>query len=273
MPAIVLAYHSQNVNGSDYACNDHIALQRDLETVIARGLRVVTAEALVSTLRAGLEWDEPSVVFTCDDGTFLDWQDFDHPKHGMQTSFQTILLRALANGLRAPQRGVMTSFVIASALAHAAIDRCNHAGIRITHDAWWPDAAKDGTLALGCHSWDHCAVALPAAQIYSESAGNFYGVKTFAHADQQVRVAAEMIRARALDSTQATLFAYPYGQTTPYLLEQYFPTAAHGMRAAFTDSAALVNRNTSAWAIPRFVCGAHWRSPDDFSTLLDQLTP
>ena len=41
MKVAVLAYHSQNVNGSTYATNDHIALATDLSLIRQRGIPVL----------------------------------------------------------------------------------------------------------------------------------------------------------------------------------------------------------------------------------------
>ena len=262
MRSVVLTYHSQNVNGNDYASNDHIALAEDLHFLSRTGWQVVSARTLVAALVGGMETGMPerSVVLTCDDGTSLDWEDFDHPVHGLQRSFRSIVRNSIRDGLNASQRGVMTSFVIASPQAHAAIDATQHNGIRITHDAWWADAARDGTFDLGCHSWDHCAPGLPANDRAFTVESTFKEINQLAHADQQVRLAGEHIRQRCNDPSQGVLFAYPYGETSPLLLNTYMPLHNHGMEAGFTDGAAVVTKETNRWAIPRYVCGAHWKS-------------
>jgi Polysaccharide deacetylase len=260
--AAVLTYHSQNVTGNDYATNDHIALREDLHFLTRTGWPVVSARTLVAALTAGFETlvPERAVVLTCDDGTSLDWDTFTHPAHGEQQSFRSIIQSALQAGLSAPNRGAMTSFVIASPQAHAAIDATQHAGIRITRDDWWTDAVRDGTFELGCHSWDHCAPGLPETARAFSTEGTFKDIAALEHADQQVRVAGEHIRACCGDPAQARLFAYPYGETSPLLLDTYMPMHKHGMEAAFTDGAQPVTIETNRWAIPRYVCGAHWKS-------------
>ena len=37
----VLAYHSNNISGNDYASNDHVALAEDLRMIQRSGLRIV----------------------------------------------------------------------------------------------------------------------------------------------------------------------------------------------------------------------------------------
>ena len=142
MRVAVLTYHSQNVNGNNYATNDHIALTTDLQLIARTGWQIVSARTLVSALLAGVGTVVPerALVLTCDDGSVLDWDDFEHPSFGPQKGFRNIVQSAIQSGLNAPARGAMTSFVIASAQAHAAIDATQHAGIRITEDSWWKRA-------------------------------------------------------------------------------------------------------------------------------------
>ncbi len=262
MRAAVLTYHSQNVSGSDYASNDHIALAEDLHLIARTGWQIVSARTLVGALTSGSLALMPAraLVLTCDDGTVLDWEDFEHPKFGHQKSFLNIVREAMRNGLNAPTRAAMTAFVIASPDAHAAIDATQHEGHRITEDRWWRAAVTDGTFDLGCHSWDHCTPGLPLDARAFTSEGTFKDISELAHADQQVRVAGEHIRARCGDASQGRLFAYPYGETSPLLLDAYLPNHRHGMEGAFTDGATPVTAETNRWAIPRYVCGAHWKS-------------
>jgi len=46
----VLAYHSNNVGGNDYADNDHVALAADLAQIHARGLCIVPLARVVDVL-------------------------------------------------------------------------------------------------------------------------------------------------------------------------------------------------------------------------------
>ncbi len=272
MRALVLTYHSQNVNGVSYADNDHIALRSDLRALRTAGRQVISARALAQALAGqAAALPERCVVLTCDDGTLLDWEPFAHPLHGMQAPFAQIVREAIADGLNAPTQGALTSFVIASDAARAAIDTESHAGHPISSAAWWSAAAHEGLMDLGCHSWDHCARGLTAEQRYSKQAGSFRGVDNQRDADQQVRHAGDAIRAHCADHAQARLFAYPYGETTDFLVKSYFPNAAHGMLAAFTDGAEVVTPATNRWTIPRYVCGFHWRSAEAFAQLMGVL--
>ena len=67
------------------------------------------------------------------------------------------------------------------------------------------------------------------------------------------------------------LFAYPYGEWSDFLAREYFPLegSRHRVRAAFTTEPAPVSAGCDRWRIPRYVFGAHWRTPADFEKLLD----
>ena len=54
-------------------------------------------------------------------------------------------------------------------------------------------------------------------------------------------------------------------------LRDYLPnrTAEHRLRAAFGTDPRPVGFDSDRWNLPRFVCGAHWRSPDALVRLLE----
>ena len=65
------------------------------------------------------------------------------------------------------------------------------------------------------------------------------------------------------------LFAYPFGHVSGYLHDEYFPVFVqeHGTIGAFTTEPALIHADTSVYAIPRFVLGESWQSPQDLTWL------
>jgi hypothetical protein len=67
-----------------------------------------------------------------------------------------------------------------------------------------------------------------------------------------------------------TLFAYPWGDASDFLVNEYFPRheAEHGVAAAFAGGGDFVRPDSSPWAIPRFVCGGDWKSTQELETLL-----
>mgnify|MGYP001764771735 FL=1 len=69
------------------------------------------------------------------------------------------------------------------------------------------------------------------------------------------------------------IFGYPYGHVSAYLRDEYFPDNGGrlGIEAAFGTGGASVRADSPVWDIPRFVCGWHWKSPDEFSALIDAI--
>jgi hypothetical protein len=275
MRGLVLAYHSQNCGGYDYASNDHLAFERDLHAVFDRDLPVLALQEIATKISAQRfsELPERFVAFSCDDGSVLDWHDYDHPVYGMQRSFANIL-RSQLGQRRIQGARLLTAFVIASPAARQAIDRGCYEGRPLSDDAWWSAAASEGLLAIENHSWDHVHASLPDSMLEAGSAGNFHSVDNYSKADLQVRAASTFIDRRLAASGQRTsLFAYPYGHASPFLLNQYLPRyqPEHGVVAAFTTEKAFIDAATPVFAIPRMVCGDAWRTPEQFDLLLQQL--
>lgn len=275
MRGVILAYHSQNCGGYDYSSNDHFAFASDLRAVHRQGLPIVSLQAVANCLNGGDNYSLPErfVAFSCDDGTLLDWQDYEHPVFGLQRSFANIL-RDHVSGLGIDGRHLLTAFVIASPQARQAIDQGCYEGSPLSDDGWWPEAAAEGLLAIENHSWDHLHAVLPAALQQFGNPGDFYSVDDFSRADQQVRVAAEFINRRQHSSGQRTsLFAYPYGHASTYLSGSYFPEHRdeHGVLAAFTTEQSFVEASTQPYLIPRLVSGDAWRTPEQFDDILKRL--
>ena len=226
MRGLIFTYHSQNCSGFDYSSNDHCAFQQDLSTVSRVGLPVVSLRQIATKMserRTG-ELPERFVAFSCDDGSVLDWHDYEHPLFGMQRSFANILRDHVSgHGLRG--KHLLTAFVIASPVARQAIDKGCYEGRPLSDDAWWVAAASEGLLAIENHSWDHVHSVLPEHMLSSGAAGNFYSIDNYAKADSQVRAASAFIDTHLAAVGQRTrLFAYPYGHASRYLSEEYFST-------------------------------------------------
>jgi peptidoglycan/xylan/chitin deacetylase (PgdA/CDA1 family) len=251
----VLTYHAMNIAGNDYANNDHVALAEDLRTIARLGYRVVRLHDVVDALLGLRSADdlERCVAITFDDGSWFDWYDMEHPTHGPQRGFASILRE---HGAPA------TSFVIASPEARTALDRTCMLGRGWWGDEWWPEATREGLIAIESHSWDHQHDSIGLA-------GRFDVVDDYASADREIRQAADYIDALCAPH-RASLFAYPYGQSSPYLTRDYMPGCMHEhrLRAAFTTEPAVVSASSSPWALPRFVCGNHWRSMTALEELL-----
>jgi hypothetical protein len=107
----------------------------------------------------------------------------------------------------------------------------------------------------------------PVAQREGKT-GSFLWVATFADAELQVRAAHDYIEARA-PNPGAALLAYPYGNASAYLVDEYLPT--HGVRAgmiaAFTTGVEPIHAGSPRWRLPRFTRGMDWRSSEDLAAL------
>lgn len=266
----VLTYHAANVAGAEYAENDHVALAADLRLVDRLGWRVLSLDQVVAVLDGVLPPPgRRCLALSFDDGTDFDVRPLDWPGQGRQPGFLPILetFRAEA-GDRQPDLHA-TSFVIASPAARAAMDRqCLH-GAGALNDDWWPAAAAGGLMAIGNHSWDHNHKVAPEPAPDGLVRGDFLAVDNAVRAAWQVARAQAFIAARGAPAP-VRHFAYPWGQAPDYLRRHWLPR--HGPRlglvAAWTTQPRPARAGDDRWALPRFVCGAHWRSPAQLADLL-----
>jgi peptidoglycan/xylan/chitin deacetylase (PgdA/CDA1 family) len=271
MTVRVLAYHSHNISGAEYATNDHVALASDLETMRGLGARIESLEAIAGRVRDGRIGDERDLVvgLSFDDGPVFDFEDFEHPRFGPQRSFANILRDFTA---RTGMAACATSFVIASPEARRAMERAEDCGYPWIEgwlrEAWWPQAIASGIFAIGNHSWDHVHHAPERIAADVRERDNFALVATEQAADAEIRQASDYINARV--GGECRVFAYPFGHVNGYLESEYLPrhVAEHRMQAAFGVGDAAITRSTSVWNIPRVVCGHHWRHPAELRRLL-----
>lgn len=265
----VLTYHSNNITGNDYASNDHVALAEDLRLIHRRGLRIVPLARVVDVLlgEAPPAAVDNALAISFDDGSWFDWHDLDHPTCGPQRGFAGIL-RDFAAATDASVHA--TSFVIVSPAARAILDRTCLIGRGWWTDTWWPHAQREGLVAIESHSWDHNHHTLPATVQHAQRKGTFRSIDRWADADAEIRQAGDWLDAHCAPH-RTSLFAYPYGETSSYLVEHYLPRFAHEhrLRAAFATAAAPVEATSARWNLPRYVCGQHWRDPAELDRLLD----
>lgn len=272
----VLCYHGVHVDGRSYETSDRIALQTDLRLLAGRGYRVVSPMLLATVLRgemsAGILAGKKLVALTFDDGSDMDYRDWQEAHIGYVPSVHAVLedsigwLPQLGDG----PRGV--AFVIASPKARAILDRTCYAASNKMNDDWWQPCAARGVLGIANHSWDHVHDTLPEVRQRENKKGSFFEIATIDDASGQIAAAQDYIRHKT-QGLALPLFAYPYGHVSPYLHDTYFPgfASAHGLLAAFGTSGQAATNQTSIWNIPRFVCGEHWRSAQDFSALIDDI--
>ena len=264
----VLTYHSINIAGNDYDTNDHVALDDDLNRIHGLGLRVVPLSNVVDVLlgRAPESSVDNAVALSFDDGSWFDWYDLDHPTCGRQRGFAHILRNFSS---RVGYDAHATSFVIVSPQAREILDRTCMIGAGWWSDAWWPQAARDGRIAIESHSWDHNHHTLPQTAQREQVKGTFRSIDSYSAADAEIRQAADWLDAHCAPR-RSHLFAYPYGESNAYLVEDYLPRHAseHRLDAAFDTAGKPVEMSSNRWLLPRYVCGQHWKTPEALEALL-----
>lgn len=275
----VLCYHSLVTNGPSYAENDHVALESDLVTLAKRGYKLLPVEELVNILHGGISSpairqisNEKLVCLTFDDGHDFDFVDCFKAGIGDIKSFHTILRESQSYLPQFSKGYKAVSFVIASAEARKILDItcCESKGE--WQDSWWRACADEGILGIANHSWDHVHDTLPKVRQTDNKKGSFYEIKTFSDAEAQISDAQEYIDS-IVNSQTVPVFAYPYGHVSEYLRDHYLPELGEkiGLKAAFSTAGEPVTTQSRLWSIPRYVCGEHWRSPDEFGRLLDSI--
>lgn len=266
----ILAWHAMHVAGSDYSSNDHAAFRDDLETLHRAGLRVVPLREIAAAVIAGrLETLRGCVGLSFDDGSDFDFHDLPHPTHGPQRGMANILADFRArHGVEAQPSLHATSFTIVSPEARAQLDGTCMIGCRWWNDDWWSEAERGGFLAVESHGWDHNHDSLPATAARAPRGG--FDLRTADDAEAEIAQGLGHLRERR-GRAGDVLFAYPYGEASKYLANEWLP--AHGPRlgiaAAFTASPGEpVTAATNPWAIPRYVFGLHWKAPGELEALL-----
>lgn len=266
----VLTYHAANVAGMAYAGNDHVALSEDLRLIDALGWQIVSLDTVLDLIDGRLPPpSRPVLALTFDDGTDLDVRAIDWPGIGRQAGFLPIL-RAFRDEVGSRQPSLhATCFVIASPAARAAMDELCLFGGDIMGEAWWAEAVATGLLGIGNHSWDHNHEVAPEPAPDGLPRGRFFAVDNALRADWQIARAQSYISAR-IAGQPVRHFGYPYGDVNAYLRDTYLPERgpALGLTAAWSTDVRPVTVDEHRWALPRYVCGLHWRAPDELEGLL-----
>jgi peptidoglycan/xylan/chitin deacetylase (PgdA/CDA1 family) len=268
MRAYVLTYHSGRISGNDYGNNDLVALAADLEVLRKARLPIVPLRAIVDALLQGNTEMLPQRVaaITLDDGLDFDFEDLVHPFHGPQASVHSVL-RRFAEASGEPVHA--TSFVIASPEARRQIAKHEMLDHQWIGEHWWPAAVVSGMFHVANHSWDHLSRSVSPVGQREGRSGAFSLVASFDDAELQVRRAREYISSKA-PNPGAGLFAYPYGDASRYVREEYLPQ--HGERggtvAAFTGGGGPLHEGSNRWYLPRYCCGTEWTSPEGLARIL-----
>lgn len=273
----VLCYHSWRIEGRDYASNDHVAMERDLQKLKEAGYQLLSVPFLVAALRNGTaaqQFAEKKLVcVTFDDGFLYDVEDMIHPELGLVPSFQTLLNHEDKIPGRFDNGPKAVSFVIASDQArHDLRFSSDPEGYWDLRSDWWLQATEGDSIAIGNHSWDHTHPEVDDVKQREGKKGSFLAVDNAADAFTQVieaqRAIDQQTQGRALK-----VFCYPYGDVPSFLCDEYLPTegAAAGLEAAFGTGGDLVRPNSNLWNLPRLVCGEHWREEGALLPLIESL--
>jgi peptidoglycan/xylan/chitin deacetylase (PgdA/CDA1 family) len=271
----VLCYHS-GIIGSGYLSNDHMSLEQDLRTLAERGYELLPAKDLVAVLRS----KQPSKKYqgkklfclTCDDGMDYDYVDYESAEFGSVPSFHTIVEASQSWLPQHIEGEKIVSFVIVSPDSREILDNTCSNGQSEWNDTWWSECISRGVMAVANHSWDHVHDTLDTVRQCDNKKGSFFEITTFDDAEGQIADAQVYIDEK-VGHKSSPFFCYPYGHVSDYLREEYFPNhgARLGLEAAFSAAGASVTSDSNIWDIPRFVCGEHWRSPDEFVELLEAI--
>lgn len=266
----VLCYHGMNANTTSYLGNDHIALDSDLQTLSELGYRLISGKQVVNFILGKIQFkaDDRVICISFDDAPILDYADYDSPKIGPVESFRTIL--KTSNIFQHSQTPIL-NFAIADPTARNEIDIGCILGQGDMSSDWWEAAIDEGLYDMANHSWDHLHKVLSAVAHSRNEKGSFFAVDNYLDADKQIRQAYAQLQ-KIVNYKATPLFAYPYGHVNDYLRDDYFPNyqREHQQLGAFTTAGDYVTRETNRWAIPRFVCGLHWRSADEFAKIVGE---
>lgn len=267
----VLAYHAVNIAGNDYANNDHVAFAADLRMIDDLGLRIVPLQWLAEHLLGLANRDlSHCVALTCDDGSDFDFFDLEHPRHGLQRSLFNCL-----NDFRS-ERGFdkqpdlhLTSFVIASPDARKEMDRQCLVGRDWMTEQWWNAASDSNLMAIECHSWEHNHPAMGATGTAGIVRGTFDVVDTPVRAEHEIAQAVAYLDKR-MSPRRISQFAFPFGQSNAFLIDDYLPNRGVqlGLMAAWSTDGRPVAARDNRWNLPRYVCGWHWKSPEELCGIL-----
>ena len=262
MKVSILAYHAANILGNDYNTNDHIALIEDIKLFQEMGVVVISASTIVAWIKGKRYLDENKnyVAITFDDGNQLDFTDSKYFEYGLQKSFYTILCQSKIK-LHA------TSFVIASPQARKILEKTCLGGQKLLGEKWWQEAENTGIISIENHSWDHVHPSLENVCQKDNLKGDFSKIDCYKDADFQIEKASNYIE-NSMQNKSISLFAYPFGHYNQYLSEEYFPNCQSQIKAAFTCDPEPVTRNTNVWKIPRYVCGADWKSVEELKKII-----
>ncbi|MBY6204957.1 polysaccharide deacetylase family protein [Halomonas denitrificans] len=265
---LVLAWHSINVTGNDYANNDLVAFGRDLEGLDRNGWTILPLGDALAGLDSG-DLPARTAVLTLDDGSIMDWHPFDHPTAGpQQSAYQRLSAFATARREGSRHRLHASVFVQASPDARAELDRTDYFSLGVWGDDWWAAANASGLMTVENHSWDHNHPSLARTAGDPDRPRNFLSIDDEASCRAEIEQASDCIERIA--GRRPRYFAYPWGQASDYLRGEFLPRYGEsiGLEAALGCDPGAVTRGSDRWYLPRYVCGRDWSSPEGFEAVL-----
>lgn len=267
----ILTFHSQIIDGNDFATNDHVALDASLTLLCELRIPVIRLLDVVKRLRHGDAHRLPSryACITFDDGPDYDWLDLVHPIHGPQSAMHTILRKhSVGLGPLWWSRVRATSFVIASCSARADISGDGNNNPGRMRDSWWRVAQSRGLIDIGNHGWDHVHPSVQGMQGRAHLVEAFHKIDSYDEARLQIDDAGDYICSKA-GPASGQLFAYPYGQVSDYLADEYLPRQSK-LLGAVTTKPAPVTASSDVWRIPRYVSRDHFKSIKDLQAVVGE---
>ena len=95
---------------------------------------------------------------------------------------------------------------------------------------------------------------MSGTDLYHCKQARFDTITNYSDAHIQIALANEML-CQITKNRSVPYFAFPYGQTSEYLIKDYLPKkkSIHGLKAAFTTGGTCLTQETLIWKIPRFV--------------------
>lgn len=266
----VLTYHPSSLSGSTYATSDFIAFREDLRLLDRLGFQIIPLSWVVEWVLEGRPIPARAVALTLDDGADSTYLETPAPDAGPRQSFVQALQEFQVEVGRGRQPHLhVTVFVIASPRARAEINP----HITDLHDTWWRAAQASPLVDIGNHSWDHNHpdVQVRCAETSPRQHG-FRAIDTYAEAGCAVALAAASIH--RIIGQWPTLFAYPYGESSAYLRDVYFPQfpEQHRTWAAFGIGSRPITKGSSRWNLPRYGYRLDWQTPMELQQLLRRIT-
>lgn len=270
---VILTWHSIRVLENTPAENDLIAFSDNLALIDRLGWTILPLNEALSGLASG-DLPDRSVVLTLDDGSIMDFHDFDHPTCGAQQSvFNRLGAFARSPGIAHRHHVHASSFVIASPAARAELDREATLDLGVWPDDWWSAANASRLMSIESHSWDHNHDALARTAQRDNRRGDFTLIDTAAECRAEVDQASDYIERRT--GRRPRFLAYPYGQASEYLVDEYLPRYGRelGLEAALGCNPSPVTSQSNRWMLPRYVCGHDWTCDQELERLLDDAAP